>query len=126
MSKSLSGGLFDQAPLPAPTEAQIALRRHLGSCEACGQHPADPPSALCEGCRPPTELIQIPDLARSGKDWRRYKDKIIAKFKQIPPERRREFRRAQAVNLSLLHDAAKDLWTDMNMEMADCEREGAA
>ncbi len=73
----------------------------------------------------PSAQIPFPRLPRGGMDWRQYKETVLAEFRMTDPARRREFRRAQATNLRLLHDAEKELWTDLNMEMADFEREAS-
>ncbi len=73
----------------------------------------------------PIAELPFPRLPRGGMDWRQYKETVLAEFEKTAPDRRREFRRAQATNLRLLHDAAKELWTDLNMEMADFERDGS-
>ncbi len=127
--------LFDKAPRHVPTPAQRALRQRLGSCVECGKYPAVRPSLLCARCEtaPPAEEetsaaepiaeIPIPRLPRGGMDWRRYKETVLAEFKKTDPARWLEFRRANVTNLRLLRDAAKELRTDLNMEMADVERE---
>ncbi len=68
--------------------------------------------------------VPFPRFPRGGVDWCQYKETVLAEFRMTEIARRGEFRRVQATNLRLLHDAAKELWTDLNMQMADCEREG--